>query len=82
MQFLSDVYLRCQDCNGLRYRPEVLEVRIERQGKSLNVADVLNAICDKLIERHPHIYGDVIATDEKTVKENWEKIKLKTGNKS
>jgi excinuclease ABC subunit A len=42
MQFLSDVYLRCQDCNGLRYRPEVLEVRIERQGKSLNVADVLN----------------------------------------
>jgi excinuclease ABC subunit A len=41
MQFLSDVYLRCQDCNGLRYRPEVLEVRIERQGKSLNVADVL-----------------------------------------
>ena len=42
MQFLSDVYLRCQDCNGLRYRPEVLEVRIERQGKSLNVADVLD----------------------------------------
>ena len=42
MQFLSDVYLRCQDCNGLRYRPEVLEVRIERQNKSLNVADVLN----------------------------------------
>jgi excinuclease ABC subunit A len=41
MQFLSDVYLRCQDCNGLRYRPEVLEVHIERQGKSLNVADVL-----------------------------------------
>ncbi|MDO8455813.1 MAG: excinuclease ABC subunit UvrA [Burkholderiaceae bacterium] len=42
MQFLSDVYLRCQDCNGLRYRPEVLEVHIERQGKSLNVADVLD----------------------------------------
>jgi len=42
MQFLSDVYLRCQDCNGLRYRPEVLEVRIERHGKSLNVADVLD----------------------------------------
>jgi excinuclease ABC subunit A len=41
MQFLSDVYLRCQDCNGLRYRPEVLEVHIERHGKSLNVADVL-----------------------------------------
>ena len=42
MQFLSDVYLRCQDCNGLRYRPEVLEVHIQRQDKSLNVADVLN----------------------------------------
>lgn len=41
MQFLSDVYLRCQDCNGQRYRPEVLEVHIERQGRSLNVADVL-----------------------------------------
>ncbi len=42
MQFLSDVYLRCQDCNGLRYRPEVLEVRIQRQDRSLNVADVLD----------------------------------------
>ncbi|HMS26057.1 MAG TPA: excinuclease ABC subunit UvrA, partial [Burkholderiaceae bacterium] len=41
MQFLSDVYLRCQDCNGLRYRPEILEIHIERQGKSFNVADVL-----------------------------------------
>ena len=36
----------------------------------------------KLIERHPHVYGDVIANDEETVKANWEKIKLKTGNKS
>jgi tetrapyrrole methylase family protein/MazG family protein len=34
-------------------------------------------VCDKLVNRHPHIYGDVIATDEKMVKENWEKIKLK-----
>ena len=41
MQFLSDVYLRCPDCNGTRYRPEILEVRIERNGQSLNVADVL-----------------------------------------
>ena len=41
MQFLSDVYLRCPDCNGQRYRPEVLEVKIERGGRSLNVADVL-----------------------------------------
>lgn len=41
MQFLSDVYLRCPDCNGQRYRPEVLEVRLERGGRLLNVADVL-----------------------------------------
>lgn len=56
--------------------------RIASELKAFDVADVLNAICDKLIERHPHIYGDVIANDEQTVKSNWEKIKLKTGNKS
>ncbi|MBV8618676.1 MAG: excinuclease ABC subunit UvrA [Curvibacter sp.] len=42
LQFLSDVYLRCQDCDGQRYRPEILEVRIERAGRSLNVAQVLD----------------------------------------
>jgi len=42
MQFLSDVYLRCPDCDGKRYRPEILEVRIERGGRMLNVADVLD----------------------------------------
>jgi excinuclease ABC subunit A len=42
MQFLSDVYLRCPDCDGKRYRPEILEVTVERRGQSLNVADVLN----------------------------------------
>ena len=41
MQFLSDVYLRCPDCNGQRYRPEVLEVTLERAGRPLNVADLL-----------------------------------------
>jgi excinuclease ABC subunit A len=41
MQFLSDVYLRCPDCNGKRYRPEILEVTIERGARHLNVADVL-----------------------------------------
>jgi XTP/dITP diphosphohydrolase len=56
--------------------------RIAAETKAFDVADVLNAICDKLIERHPHIYGDVVANDEETVKANWEKIKLKTGNKS
>ncbi|KVV41422.1 excinuclease ABC subunit A [Burkholderia territorii] len=42
MQFLSDVYLRCPDCDGSRYRAEILEVRIERAGRALNVADVLD----------------------------------------
>ncbi|MGZ8272860.1 MAG: excinuclease ABC subunit UvrA [Burkholderiaceae bacterium] len=41
MQFLSDVYLRCPDCDGKRFRPETLEVMVERQGRSANVADVL-----------------------------------------
>ncbi|MEJ8813507.1 excinuclease ABC subunit UvrA [Variovorax ureilyticus] len=41
MQFLSDVYLRCPDCDGKRYRPEILEVTIERKGRTMNVADVL-----------------------------------------
>lgn len=56
--------------------------RIASEKNAFDIADVLNSICDKLIERHPHVYGDVVATDEKTVKENWEKIKLKSGNKS
>ncbi len=41
MQFLSDVYLRCPDCDGKRYRPEILEITIERGGRSLNPFDVL-----------------------------------------
>jgi excinuclease ABC subunit A len=41
MQFLSDVYLRCPDCDGKRYRPEILEITIERGGRTMNVADVL-----------------------------------------
>jgi len=60
----------------------VFYARIASEQGAFNVADVLNAICDKLIERHPHVYGDTVAEDEKTVKENWEKIKLRTGNKS
>jgi len=47
-----------------------------------DIADVCNEICDKLIHRHPHIYGDVIVADEQEVKQNWEKLKLKEGKKS
>jgi MazG family protein len=60
----------------------VFFARIASEKNIFDVADVLNALCEKLIERHPHIYGDVVANDEETVKANWEKIKLKKGNKS
>jgi MazG family protein len=60
----------------------VFYARIASETGSFDVADVLNSICDKLVERHPHIYSDVVANDEETVKANWEKIKLKHGNKS
>lgn len=60
----------------------VFYARIASEKGVFDIADVLNSICDKLIERHPHVYGDVVANDETTVKANWEKIKLNTGNKS
>ena len=47
-----------------------------------NVTDVLNSVCEKLIARHPHIYGDIEVKDEDEVKQNWEQLKLKEGNKS
>jgi XTP/dITP diphosphohydrolase len=47
-----------------------------------DIKDVLHAICDKLVSRHPHIYGDTVADTEDAVKQNWEKLKLKEGNKS
>jgi len=57
--------------------------RIASEKKAFDITDVLNGICDKLVHRHPHIYGDVEANDEETVKRNWEKIKLKEkGNTS
>ncbi len=49
MQFLSDVYLRCPDCDGKRYRPEILEVTIERGVRRLNVADVLDLTVSEAI---------------------------------
>jgi MazG family protein len=60
----------------------VFYARIASETGSFDIADVLDSICDKLVERHPHIYADVVANDEETVKANWEKIKLKNGNKS
>ncbi len=57
--------------------------KIGSEKKAFDIADVANGISDKLIERHPHIYGDVVAENEEQVKQNWEKIKLKEkGRKS
>lgn len=56
--------------------------KIASETGDFDIADSLNTVCDKLIERHPHIYGDVIAETEEEVKRNWEKIKLKSGKKS
>lgn len=53
--------------------------KIGSEKGAFDVADVLHSICDKLVHRHPHIYGDVEVQDEEEVKANWEKIKLKEG---
>jgi len=50
--------------------------RIASETNQFNIADVCNALCEKLIHRHPHIYGDVKVKDEQEVKSNWEKLKL------
>lgn len=60
----------------------VFYARIASETNTFDIADVIHALCDKLIIRHPHIYGDVKAETEEQVKENWEQIKLKEGNKS
>ncbi len=60
----------------------VFYARIASETHHFDVADVLNGICEKLIRRHPHIYGDVKAETEEQVKQNWEQLKLKEGNKS
>ncbi|MFN6379782.1 MAG: nucleoside triphosphate pyrophosphohydrolase [Flavobacteriales bacterium] len=56
--------------------------KIGSEKNQFDIADALNSICDKLISRHPHIYGDVKVQDEEEVKANWEKLKLKEGKKS
>ena len=56
--------------------------RIASETNDFDIADVINNICEKLIYRHPHIYADVKVSDEKEVKKNWEKLKLKEGRES
>jgi XTP/dITP diphosphohydrolase len=56
--------------------------KAEGESYNFDIKDVLHSICDKLVARHPHIYGDFVADTEEAVKQNWEKLKLKEGNKS
>lgn len=56
--------------------------KIAEEQNAFNVADMINGLCEKLIARHPHIYGDVKVENEEQVKQNWEKLKLKEGKKS
>ena len=60
----------------------VFYAKIGSETNDFDIADVANEVCEKLIHRHPHIYGDVKVENEEEVKQNWEKLKLKEGKKS
>lgn len=60
----------------------VFYAKIGEEQSAFDISDVLHAVSEKLIQRHPHIYGDVEVADEAEVKQNWEKLKLKEGKKS
>lgn len=61
----------------------IFYARIASESNQFDMGDVLNAVSEKLIRRHPHIYGDTVVENEEEVKQNWEKIKLREkGNKS
>ncbi len=60
----------------------VFYAKIGAEQNQFTLDDVINGVCEKLIFRHPHVYGDVIVADEEDVKKNWEKLKIKEGKKS
>jgi XTP/dITP diphosphohydrolase len=60
----------------------VFYAKIASEKKQFDIADVIHSLCEKLINRHPHIYGDVKVENEEQVKQNWEQIKLREGSKS
>ena len=60
----------------------VFYAKIGSETGDFDITSALNKVCDKLISRHPHIYGDVIVENEEDVKRNWEQLKLKEGKKS
>ena len=60
----------------------VFYAKIGSETNDFDIGDVANSICEKLISRHPHIYGDVKVANEEEVKQNWEALKLKEGKSS
>ncbi|MCD4680766.1 MAG: nucleoside triphosphate pyrophosphohydrolase [Bacteroidales bacterium] len=84
---LSDAILE-KDLDGIRKELGdlllhiVFYAKIGSEKKSFNITDVIKDISAKLINRHPHIYSDVVVNGAQDVKDNWEKIKLREGNKS
>ncbi|WP_207510423.1 nucleoside triphosphate pyrophosphohydrolase [Longitalea luteola] len=60
----------------------VFYARIGAEQQQFTLEEAIHGICEKLIHRHPHIYGDIQVKDEEEVKQNWEKLKLKEGKKS
>ncbi len=60
----------------------VFYAKIASEQDAFDIGDAINAVCDKLIKRHPHIYGEVKVADEAEVKKNWEQLKLQEGKKS
>lgn len=60
----------------------IFYAKIGSETNHFDIADVCNSISDKLVSRHPHIYGDVVVKDEEEVKRNWEQLKLKEGKTS
>lgn len=60
----------------------VFYAKIADEKRAFHIGDALNAVCEKLIKRHPHIYGDLKVADEEEVKKNWEQLKLKEGKRS
>ena len=84
---LSDAIIQ-QDLNNIKKELGdillhiVFYAKIGRELNAFDFADIVNTLCDKLILRHPHVFGDVKVANSEEVKENWEKIKLTEGRKS
>jgi XTP/dITP diphosphohydrolase len=60
----------------------VFYAKIAEEQQAFDITDVIHSLCDKLVQRHPHVFGEISVKDSKQVEENWEQIKMKEGKKS